>query len=128
MAATVATATPCCPAPVSAMTRSLFHTASEQGLAYRVINFMCSGMTQIFSLKINFGATECFGEAFGKIEGSGAPNKVLEAGLKFVLKLFVLFDFLIGLVKLMNRRHQGFGHIHAPEFPEAPMFVRIRCH
>jgi hypothetical protein len=83
-------------------------------------------MTQIFSLKINFGATEGFGQAFGKIEGSGATNKVLEAHLKLSLELLVALGSLIDLVKLMDGRHQGFGHIHTPELSEAAMFVRIR--
>ena len=56
---------------------------------------MRSGMTQIFTLEINLSATKGFGQAFGKIEGSGTTNKILEAGLKFLLKLLCFYLLLL---------------------------------
>jgi hypothetical protein len=49
-AATVAVATPCCPAPVSAMIRFFFHPLREQDLAEGIVDFVRAGVEQIFAL------------------------------------------------------------------------------
>ena len=50
---TVAVATPCWPAPVSAITRCFAHPARQQRLAQGVVDLMRTGMQKIFAFEIN---------------------------------------------------------------------------
>src|SRR3970282_22290 len=67
-AATVAVATPCWPAPVSAMLGVLAHDPGEQRLADGVVDLVRTGMVQVFALQINARAAELLGQAPGGIK------------------------------------------------------------
>ena len=56
-AQTVAVATPCWPAPVSAITRCFAHPARKQRLAQGVVDLMRAGVQKVFALQINLRAT-----------------------------------------------------------------------
>ncbi len=46
---------------------ALSHPAREENLAYRVIDLVRTGMTQVFALKINLCTTELLGQPLGEI-------------------------------------------------------------
>lgn len=52
---TVAVATPCCPAPVSAMMR-LAHLLGHENLTDGIVNFVCTGMVQVLALQIELAS------------------------------------------------------------------------
>ena len=57
-AQTVAVATPCWPAPVSAMMRRLAHAPGQQDLADAVVDLVRAGMVQLVALEVDLGAAE----------------------------------------------------------------------
>ena len=74
-AATVAVATPCCPAPVSAMMRALAHAHGQQSLAEAVIDFVRAGVQQVFALDVDARPAEMFGQARSKLQRRGTAAK-----------------------------------------------------
>ena len=50
-------ATPCWPAPVSAMMRRLTHAPREQDLPQHIVDLVRAGMVQIFALEVDLGTT-----------------------------------------------------------------------
>jgi len=72
----VAEATPCWPAPVSAMMRGLPIFHGEQALADSVVDFVRASMEEILALEINTGATEFFREARSKLQRCRAAGEI----------------------------------------------------
>ena len=67
----VAVATPCWPAPVSAMSLRLAHAAGEQRLADGVVDLVGAGVGQVFAFEVDGRAAGLGGQAFGaETEGS----------------------------------------------------------
>ena len=62
-AATVALATPCWPAPVSAMIRRLAHPRREQRLADGVVDLVRAGVVQVFALEQDARAADFVAQA-----------------------------------------------------------------
>ena len=57
-AVTVAVATPCCPAPVSAMMRGLPMRRASKRLADGVVDLVRAGVTEVFALQVDLRAAE----------------------------------------------------------------------
>ena len=94
----LAVATPCWPAPVSAITRFFAHALGEQSLAERVVDLVRAGVEQVFALEVDFCAAERFGEALGEVERRGAAGVISEQRVELGLKGGVgLGDFVFAL-------------------------------
>jgi hypothetical protein len=52
----VAVATPCCPAPVSAITRGLPIAPGQHGLAYGVVDLVGTGVVEVFAFEVDLCA------------------------------------------------------------------------
>ena len=61
-AAAVAVATPCWPAPVSAISARLAQTTSQQSLAEHVVDLVRAGVVEVFALEDDAGAARVLGE------------------------------------------------------------------
>ena len=70
----VAVATPCWPAPVSAITRFLPIRLTKQPLPHDVIGLMGTGMVQVFPLDVDPGSAQMVGEVFSKGQRSGTTG------------------------------------------------------
>ena len=57
-AAAVAMATPCCPAPVSAIRRFFADEFGQQSLAHAVVQLVGSGVVQILSFQIDLAVAD----------------------------------------------------------------------
>ena len=73
-AATVAVATPCMPAPVSAMMRCLLHALGQQDLADAVVDLVRAGVVELFALEVDLRAAAVFGQALGEVQRRGRPT------------------------------------------------------
>lgn len=63
----MAVATPCCPAPVSAVHAGLAHALDEQCLPDRIIDLMGTGVTRRITLEEHSGVESgAFLDAFGE--------------------------------------------------------------
>ncbi len=69
----VAVATPCWPAPVSAMMRCL-PMRGEQDLAEHVVDLVRAGMVEAVALEIDLRAVEPLGQPLGEIERARSPD------------------------------------------------------
>ena len=57
-AQTVAVATPCCPAPVSAMTRCFPMRLAKKRLPHRMVDLVRAGVGQVLALQVDARPTE----------------------------------------------------------------------
>jgi hypothetical protein len=67
----------------------------EDGLGDRVVNFMRSGMIEIFPFQVNLGSGAVGlgvvgGEAFGEIQGGGSSYIVAQQSVEFPLKVWIV--------------------------------------
>ena len=111
IAATVAVATPCWPAPVSAMMRVLPMRLAKRICPIALLILCAPVWIQIFALQINFCAAEFLGEPFGKIKRRGAADKFLEVIIQFALEFRVVLRAEIFLLQFLQRMHQRLRHI-----------------
>ena len=111
MAATVAVATPCWPAPVSAMTRVLPMRRARSTWPDGIVDFVRAGVEQILALEINFRAAQFACEPFGKIKRRGPSAKLAQIIIQFRLKFQVLLGAIILLLQLLQGIHQRLRHV-----------------
>jgi hypothetical protein len=109
-AAAVADATPCWPAPVSAL--------GEQRLAEHVVDLVRAGVAEIFSLEIDARAAAVPGEALGEVERGGPPRVVPEEIAEPAPEAGILARGVEGTLQLDERRHEGLGDEAAAEAAE----------
>ena len=74
----VAVATPCCPAPVSAITRALAHAPGQERLAERVVDLVGAGVVEVFAFQVDLGPAALSGSAAGR--GTAATAGPRNAG------------------------------------------------
>ena len=67
-------ATPCCPAPVSAITRALPIRSVSRGLAERVVDLVRAGVIEILAFEPNRRTTASLGQSTGEIERVRPPH------------------------------------------------------
>ena len=126
LAQTVATATPCWPAPVSAMMRVLAHAAGEQDLAKAIVDLVAAGVVQLVALEIDLRATEMLAQPLRVIERRRPAAIVAQQTGQLLLKLGVGLCSLIGFLQLENKRHERFGDETASEVSEVAALIRAR--
>ena len=76
-AATVAVATPCWPAPVSAMTRLFAHPPGQQGLAEGVVDLVGAGVVQVLAFQVDPRPAQFLREGRRKTAASPGPHRSL---------------------------------------------------
>jgi len=122
-AATVAVATPCWPAPVSAISR-LFFSRRATSACPIVLLILGAGVEQVLALEEDAGTAEPPREAAGEVE-PGRPSGVLaEPARELALEGGVAGQARVGPLELEELRHEGFGDVPAPVLAEVPVLVR----
>ncbi len=123
-AATVAVATPCWPAPVSAMMRVLPMLPREQHLADAVVDLVRPGVVEVFALEIDFRAAEMTRQPLGEIERTGAADIMRKQCVQFGFECRIILRRNPGLFQIQQQRHQRLGHIASAERAEMPRWIR----
>lgn len=90
----------------------------EEDLADGVVDLMCSGVEEVFALKVDFGSAQFFGPAFGEVERGGASAVVVEEVVELGLEGGVGLGFFVGAPEVIERGHEGFGGETSSEFSE----------
>ena len=116
-------ATPCCPAPVSAITRFLPIRKVKQALADRVVDLVRAGVVEVFPLEIDAGPAALPREPLGKVQRAGPADKRFEQPLEFGLKRRVVPGLLVLPRQLLERVHQRFGDKAAAELAKSALGV-----
>ena len=102
---------------------ALSHPAREENLAYRVIDLVRPGMTQVFALQINLRTTELFGEPLREIERGGSPDVLPQIVIQLCAKLRISTGFSVDSAQLFQCGNQGFRNVAAAESAEATAFI-----
>ena len=92
---TVAVATPCCPAPVSATTRCLPMRSHQQRLTQAVVDLVRAGVQQVFALQINLRPAEFLRQPPRKKQRRRPPRESLQQFVEPRLKRGSFFASLI---------------------------------
>ncbi len=119
----MAVATPCWPAPVSAMTRCFPHAPRQQGLPERVVDLVGARVVQVLPLEVYFCAIQLLREPCGMVERRLAARVLTHVICEFLSKGLVLVRPAIGCLQLNQGGHQRLGGVAAPENPEMAVLV-----
>ena len=106
-------ATPCWPAPVSAMTRRLPICRVREGLPQRVVDFVGAGMVQVFAFQIDSGPAALPAEAFRRIERRRPAHVVLVEPLELRVEGRVGDRLLVLGRQLDKGLGKGLGNVAA---------------
>ena len=108
-AATVADATPCWPAPVSAMIRVLPMRAREQRLADGVVDLVRAGVVEVLALEQDARAADFAAQALGVVDRARAADVVREVVLELGDELRIDARRVVGRGQFLQRPDQRFG-------------------
>ena len=122
-AAAVAVATPCWPAPVSAMTRRLAHPLGQQGLADDVVDLVRSGVRQVLALREDPQA-EMLPETSQRRDGRGPTGELAQDRVVLVDEDVVAPRVGEGRFEFQARGHERLGNESSSEVPESSSLVR----
>ena len=108
---------------------ALAHALGQQDLAHAIIDFMRARMVQLVALEIDLGRfaaillSRIVRQALCVIKRGGTAHIMGEKFIKLGEECRVGFGFLIGFLKLKNRRHQRFGDIASAKITKAAVFI-----
>ena len=117
-------ATPCWPAPVSAMTRRLAHVPGEQRLAEHVVDLVRAGVVEVLALEQHPRAAGVLGEAARLGHRAGPPGVRREQAGQLGLERVVVAGLLVRRRELVERGDQRLGDEPAAVGAEVPGRVR----
>ena len=121
---TVATATPCWPAPVSAMMRVLPMRRASWIWPRQLLILCAAGVIELVALEVDLGAAQVLGEALGEVERARPAGVVgVEIG-QLLLEGGVGFRLVVGALQVEDQRHQRLGDEAAAEHAEEAKIVR----
>jgi hypothetical protein len=104
------------------------HVAGEQHLSKRVVDLVRAGVGEIFPLQIDASPTEVVRHARREEERRGTPGVVGQQPVELGAVHLARTDARIGLLELLERRHQRLGDVTSPVGPKAPGLVRLAPH
>ena len=123
MAQAVAVATPCCPAPVSAMMRFFPRRLARKDLAHGVIDLVCAGMSEVLALDPYLGSAQLPAKVGGVVEGGWTAHVVGEEVGKLFPKRGIFASGTIRILEFSKRGHQRFGYELAAVSTKTPECV-----
>jgi hypothetical protein len=91
------------------------HAERKERLAERVVDFVCAGVVEIFSLQPNLGAAALLRKSLGKIQRRRATHVVLEKVRQLRLKRGILASFVVLDRELIERANKCLGNIASPK-------------
>ena len=95
----------------------------EEDLPDGVVDFMSSGVEEVFAFEVDFSASKFFGPAFCEVEGGRATAVVLKEVVEFGLEGGVGFGLLIGDDEVVKWGYQCFRGKAAPELAKVSVCV-----
>ena len=83
----------------------LAHPTRQQRLPEGVVDLVCPGVQQVFTLQINLRPTTVLCEPLGEIQLRRAPRKFLQMVPQFLLKGGIVSRHFVGGTQFLQRRH-----------------------
>ena len=105
----MAVATPCWPAPVSAITRVLPILLSQQGLTEHVVDLVRTGVVQVFSLEEDARRAGVLAQSGGLVQRRRPAGVVRLQIVEGVEEILVDAFLFVGGGDLFDHRHQRLG-------------------
>ncbi len=91
------------------------HALGQQYLADAVVDLVCAGVIELFTLEVDLRATAELGQALGEVQRVWTAHVIaLEIGHLFDEFRVDLGGFVLA-VEVEHQRHQGFSHVAAAE-------------
>src|SRR3546814_16415415 len=84
----------------------LAHASGQQDLADAIIDLVCAGVIQFFTLEINLCAAQFLGQSLGKIKGIGSADILAQQKLEFLLEFWILLGGAIFAFQLKDERSE----------------------
>ena len=97
---------------------SLAHALGQQYLAHGVVNFVGTGVQQIFPLQVDPCSAQSFRQALSEIQGCRPSHELLEIIIEFPLELWVLLGAPVFVLELLERVDESLWHVASSERPE----------
>jgi hypothetical protein len=89
----------------------LAHAPGQQALAEGVVDFVRSGVQQVFALQVNPGPAQLFGEPLAEGERRRPAGVILQQRVQFSVKDRIGLGQVVLALQLVQRRHQRLRHI-----------------
>ena len=86
------------------------HALGEHGLTNHVVDFVRTGVVEVFALEEDLRAAHFAAGARGVVHGRWAAHKVRQFVVEFAQKLGVVLVLGVGFTQLGNRVGEGFTH------------------
>jgi hypothetical protein len=96
----------------------------QQALADAIVDFVRAGVQQVFALHVDARPAQVLRQPRGKLQRRGAPGKILEQVVDFLLKTRVFSRVIIRVLEFLERRHERLRNVAAPVRTEAALRVR----
>jgi hypothetical protein len=126
-AQTVAVATPCWPAPVSAMIRVLPMRIASRIWPTQLLILCAPVWFSSSRLNQTCAPPRLFSQARGEIERAGAADIMFQQVVKFGLERRIDLGRLVLFFQVENQRHQRFGDVSPAKLAEmAPLVYLMR--
>ena len=107
---------------------ALSHPAGKQSLAEGVVDFVGARVVQVFTLQVNLRPAQLCRQVRRQVQRRLSPGVLPEVVLEFLPEGFVPAALPVRGLQLLERRHDRFGNVPPPEYPEVPFSVRQRWH
>ena len=105
----------------------LAHAEREERLADRVVDFVRTGVIEVFTLEPDLRATTLLRESLGKIEWRWAADIVLQERRKLGLKRGILTSLIVFNRQLIECANKSFGNVTPTKLAEAAGIVGYLC-
>ena len=120
----VAVATPCCPAPVSAMMRVLPMRRASSTWPMQLLILCAPVWLSSSRLKIDLCPAKVLRQPLGEVERARPADIVLQQPVELFPEFRIVFGAQVFLLEIEHQRHQRLGDIAPAEIAEAAIGVR----
>ena len=84
------------------------HTPGQQSLTNRIVDFVSTGVVEVFAFQINLRAAQDLAPTLGVINRAGTADKVFQFTIELGNKFRVTAIVIVGMVELFERSNQRF--------------------
>lgn len=119
----VASATPCCPAPVSAISFFFAEIFREQRFAHAVVELVRARVVQVFALQVDAAAADAFRQVFAVVNRRRASLKMFADAAQFLNEVVRAADRMIRVGDFVHLLLQFRRNVGSAEFSEKSLGV-----
>ena len=103
----------------------LAHAACDENLSDGIVDFVGSGVVQVFALQID-AAVVCAAEALGEIEWGGATDIVAQQLVELLLEVLAVNDLSVLFLQFFHTLVEDFRDVGSAVASEEPVFRDVK--